>query len=98
MQLAQLLLCSFYWQRFSDNTKWPAVSHHLQDSDKPHVPLHVVKLESVIYGEPFDVGTIVLPLAASLGPQKVLLSKAEMLCVKEAHCEVHTSSTAGRST
>ena len=50
-----------------------------------------------MYDEPLDVGTMVLTLTASSGPQKVLLSKAEMLWVKKAHREVHTCSTAGRS-
>ena len=57
-----------------------------------------MKLESVMYGEPLDVGTMVLPLAARSEPQKVLLSKAETLCVKDAHREVHTCSLEGRST
>ena len=74
---------------FSDNTRNGHLSVTILKilSDKPHVPLHdcgamslydivplhVVKLESVMYGEPLDVGTmvLVLPLAASSGPQMV---------------------------
>ena len=59
---------------FSDTTRNGYLSVTILKTlpDKPHVPLHVVKLESVTSGEPFDIGATVVAIAeASSGPQKV---------------------------
>ena len=91
---------------FSDNTRNGHLSVTILKilSDKPHVPLHdcgamslydivplhVVKLESVMYGEPLDVGTMVLVLllAASSGPQMV----------QQAHSSLEQKSRVTRDT
>ena len=59
---------------FSDTTRNGYLSVTILKTlpDKPYVPLHVVKLESVTSGEPFDIGATVVAIAeASSGPQKV---------------------------